>query len=85
MSQCRSCGAEIIWCKTESGKATPLDAVPVDATKVDRTCILDNGVARFGAIDCRHDEPHYVSHFSTCLNGARHRKPKENSQPEKVR
>jgi len=28
MSQCKSCGAEIIWCQTPAGKLMPLDAKP---------------------------------------------------------
>jgi hypothetical protein len=28
MPKCKGCGAEIIWTKTASGKATPLDAKP---------------------------------------------------------
>jgi hypothetical protein len=76
VSKCKSCGAEIVWVKTESGRTMPLDATPVDPVEVDRTCIIDNGVAKFGAIDCRHDEPHYVSHFSTCPQAAQHRKEK---------
>ena len=29
MSQCRSCGAEIVWMKTGSGKNIPVDAETV--------------------------------------------------------
>ena len=74
MSVCKSCGAEILWVKTESGKAMPLDAKPVDGTKVDGTCIVDHGVAKFGAIDCPRDTPQFVSHFATCPNAKKHRR-----------
>lgn len=73
-AKCRSCGAAIIWAKTESGRSMPLDAEPVDPTRVNTTCILDRGVARFGAIDGPSGEPRYVSHFATCPNAARHRR-----------
>lgn len=76
MITCKSCGRPIIWARTESGKAMPLDAQPVDAAKVEGTCILDQGVARFGAIDTAPGVPHYVSHFATCPNAAAHRKPR---------
>jgi hypothetical protein len=77
MSKCSSCGSEIIWAKTENGKAMPLDAAPVDPTKVDGTCLLIDGVARFGAIDAPTREPRYVSHFATCPNAAKHRRKRQ--------
>lgn len=66
MSNCRSCHAEIIWAKTESGKAMPLDAKP------EKRFIL------FPGPDGNEDEAvavdTYVSHFATCPNANQHRK-----------
>lgn len=73
-AKCRSCGAAIMWVKTQSGKSMPLDAAPVDATKVDGTCFVEDGVAYFGAIDRPPGDLHYVSHFATCPNAKQHRK-----------
>lgn len=74
MAKCSSCGADIIWARTESGRRIPLDAAPVDPTKVDGAGFLENGVARFGAFELPPGTPRYVSHFATCPHAARHRK-----------
>ena len=58
MGKCRSCGAEVVWVKTRSGRSMPLDAVNPNAGNVR---IVDN-VAHVGA----DGSGHYVSHFSTC-------------------
>ena len=73
MSTCRTCGAEIIWAKTRTGKSMPLDAIPV-GQDVEGTCLLEDGIAYFGAFDHKPDAPRYVSHFATCPNAAKHRR-----------
>lgn len=69
MANCRSCGAEIIWAKTLSGKAMPLDAEPVLGGRIR----LEDGIA-YPHSSCR--EPHYNTHFVTCKFAAQHRRKK---------
>lgn len=61
---CRSCGAEIVWAITKSGKRMPLDADPVTGLGV---FVFDNGYA----VD---PPPLRRSHFATCPNADEHRK-----------
>jgi hypothetical protein len=77
---CRSCGAEIIWAKTKSGKAMPIDAKPSPNGNLvlrklagGRDCHV--GIFAVGP-DAPHVEPRYVSHFSTCPQANKHRKSK---------
>jgi hypothetical protein len=68
-SNCRSCGAEIIWCVTESGKRMPVDA----QTSVDGNIILElkPGNAPPTALVRTADQLtghtlRHKSHFATC-------------------
>lgn len=72
MTDCRSCGALVLWAKTSSGKAMPVDADPVGARG---NLVLDTEagelvvrVVRVGSHD-----PSWVSHFSSCPNAGTHR------------
>lgn len=64
---CRSCGAEVLWAKTQQGRAIPLDREPVASGNVEFTGVLDTvrvlapdgDAVLFGG-------PRYVSHFATC-------------------
>lgn len=72
MSTCRSCQKEIIWAKTTSGKAMPIERA------VDGNLVVVKGVAH---VIPKGDEPvagmqRFVSHFATCVNAASHRKAK---------
>jgi hypothetical protein len=76
-ARCRSCGAGILWAiSTASGKPIPIDPQPVD-----------NGNVRLGrnargeitaSVLGRHEAGPgmHVSHFATCPNRDRHRRPK---------
>lgn len=68
MSQCKSCGADIIWAKTPKGKDMPLNAFGET-----RWFVEGGGNV---TTTCR---PVIVrtSHFATCPNANQHRKPKE--------
>lgn len=80
MSRCKSCGAQIIWKRMQSGKSMPVDpelvtywAKPGAAGRV----ITPNGEV----ISCEFEgDPNsatgigYVSHFSTCPNADQHRR-----------
>lgn len=69
-AKCKSCGAPIIWRVTEGGKSIPVDAEPS----------ADGNLIFFGT--SAHPVPklwtgdRYKSHFATCPNAAKHRKPK---------
>lgn len=70
-STCKSCGASIIWCKTEKGANAPIDAEP----SADGNIVIIDGIAKhsnflFG------DLPKYKNHFATCKHAALHRKDK---------
>jgi hypothetical protein len=58
MANCRSCGAEIVWAKTERGKAIPLDAKPEKRFVLEEVPMQRDRQAR--------QVTTYVSHFATC-------------------
>ena len=74
VSVCRSCGASILWAATASGRSTPLDAGP----HPEGNLYLDGDVARVAVAARAAPEgaPLYRSHFATCPQAARHRRPK---------
>ncbi len=61
--KCRSCSADILWATTEAGKTIPLDVKPAPGL----FSVDERGVARSAKV--------YVSHFATCPNAQKHRKP----------
>jgi hypothetical protein len=83
-SNCRSCGARILWARTENGKAIPLDAQP----REDGTFFaLDQGAADKNLLALHVSSPKpaaieaqrmglskRVSHFATCPSAQHHRK-----------
>jgi hypothetical protein len=72
VNRCRSCGAEILWARTTSGKPMPLDREP----SANGNVLLRDGVAQvLGPLDVAvTGEPLYLSHFATCPSAASHRK-----------
>jgi hypothetical protein len=71
---CRSCGSEIIWARTEAGKPIPLDAEPGQEACVGSFVL--NGHSPDGHHRCRLskvDDPqgteHHMNHFATCPQG----------------
>lgn len=70
MSHCSSCPAEIVWGRTPTGKAMPLDAAP----DPNGMWVLDDGNIR--KAEESDTAPHYTSHFATCPNAKTHRKEK---------
>ena len=79
MSNCRSCGQQIVWIKLVSGKLNPCDPqkhsikegngdmviVTVDGRVVRGTpCSYDDGADTTG----------YISHFATCQNAGQWRR-----------
>ena len=81
---CRSCGATIVWARTERGKKMPVDYPAVDRRSLESDrglfVLRETGapdgpmaVASWPAATQAGDEL-YLSHFSTCSNAAEHRK-----------
>lgn len=77
MPKCRSCNAEIVWCRTPKGGQMPVDAQP----DPDGNLVMDAGQG--ATPECRplknsekadHPGPFHKSHFATCPNAKDHRK-----------
>lgn len=86
MSKCKSCGAEIIWVKTKSGKSMPCDAqrkyfhengdlgFHYDDKEME-TFITEDGETKRGWEDeYAGDYAGYTPHWATCPNANQHRK-----------
>jgi len=55
--QCMSCGADIVWFRTKSGKRMPVDERSTEPTDREDQLNLQR----------------HVSHFATCPNASQHR------------
>ena len=64
---CKSCGAPIVWGRTEAGKYMPLDEKEVMYWKLDNFGRLSTDKGR-------------TSHFATCPQANRHRKPRAEAE-----
>lgn len=74
MSACRSCGAQIIWARTERGKAMPVDA---QSTPDGNLVLTEEPTGELIArVDARPMRQRYTSHFQTCPNADSHRRPR---------
>lgn len=70
---CSSCGAPIIWAKTARlRRFIPLDKEPIIGGNI----VLDGGIASIETIGLFDRTPKYVSHFTTCPNAKKHRRPR---------
>lgn len=88
---CRSCGAPLIWARTEKSRWLPLDAEPVTARFGASLFVLrerDQPKPLAVAIPPTvfPDEPAYQAHFATCPHadkwrGAKARAERELDQP----
>lgn len=80
MSRCRSCGAEIIWVKMQSGKKMPCDPPLLPfwwSPKGEHTLITQDGETVTGDLDGEPDEVTDVgriSHWATCPHADNHRR-----------
>jgi len=61
-AKCKSCDADIIWVRMNSGKPMPLDAKP------EKRVVQNIGSPVYRVADA------YISHFVTCPNAAQHRR-----------
>ncbi len=70
MARCKSCGAEIIWIKTKSGKAMPCNPQKISYRntfpKGDLVLVTPEGKIARGTPDMDSDSYGYESHFATC-------------------
>jgi hypothetical protein len=73
VSECRSCGAAIIWTKTQKGKNMPVDAEPSSAgnyaLQEDAPAPLAVRLANDAA--ATYTGPKHQSHFETCPDAKR--------------
>lgn len=77
MSTCRSCGAEIRWVRSATtGKPMPLDPEKVKGGNVEVIVKLGETEETAKILWRDPERVAYVSHFATCPNAAKHRKPK---------
>lgn len=84
MAKCKSCGAEILWIKTEKGKMMPcnLRAIPVRGIRdgmdeaINRiiTVVTRDGRIQTGIADPSSPVYGFESHFATCPYAGKHRK-----------
>ena len=81
MAFCKSCGKQIVWVKSEAGKAIPCDAEKVMGERTPLggdLVVTDNGtVVRCKVGSCTDESKlvvGYISHFATCPHANRHRK-----------
>jgi hypothetical protein len=73
MATCRSCGARIVWARSEkTGKPMPVDVDEVDDGNLVFVAMQEDGtpIARYVA----NGEGLRVSHFATCPDAKAHRK-----------
>lgn len=72
-STCRSCGAPVVWVRTEAGRPMPLDPEPTPTGNVIYTDEADRRVKVVGTADDLFATDRYVSHFATCPHAEEHR------------
>jgi hypothetical protein len=83
MSLCRSCGAQILWARTEKGKKAPIDLEPNPlGTIIIREKEGEQPLAIFGVPDGAFpEEPRHTSHFATCPEADHWRHKHRQEQP----
>ena len=71
MSQCKSCRADIEWCRTPSGSLIPLD---VGTTERGNIVVSRDLLGDKTATVVAPGQGDRVSHFATCPNAKEHRR-----------
>ena len=85
-SFCRACGAEIGFIKTKAGKTMPVDAKGVPFIQVPagkELFVLEDGTTEHGfraLPDSQFVKTGYVSHFATCPEADKFRKPRKSDR-----
>jgi len=67
MPTCKTCGAEILWIVTPTGKAHPVDAKP-EKRWVTVFSLDEDGGEEWALVDT------YLTHFATCPQADQHRR-----------
>lgn len=84
-TKCRSCGADVLWVRWESGKRMPVDTEPDMRPRSGGNIVLTlRGGQELGELVAdtyradKHDPKRnrYTSHFATCIHADQHRKEK---------
>lgn len=73
--RCKSCGQAIGWVVTQHGKRMPVDINPVGSQSGFRVGEGDMPLATF-VPKSPGGEQLYQSHFATCPNAPKHRRPR---------
>lgn len=71
ISNCRSCGAAVLWAQTENGKVMPVDPAPHPDGNLVLTSIGGGFQVR---VDKAAPGEKHRSHFVTCPNAEQHRR-----------
>ena len=75
MSRCKTCGAEIKWIRTKSGKNMPVDAEKVKFVPGGKNIVVtENGETVRAKISEYGTETGYIPHWATCTDPNRHRR-----------
>lgn len=83
MSRCRSCGAEILWIRTQAGKMMPVDIKTerfYPDRYGDRLYVMNDGHTMRGTPAPKGEDvlpcvaSGHISHFATCPDAVKHRK-----------
>lgn len=82
MSTCSSCKAEIIWCVTPRGKRMPVGAAEHPSglyviTRPDGDPLACASLLEVPSVMAYAHKARHLSHFATCPNADKHRKPRE--------
>lgn len=89
MSRCKSCGADIIWIKTNNGKSMPCDPDQVLYKQKKggaATTVTPNGEVVKCELNVDPEDATgigYIPHWATCSNADQHRK-KRNGGTQRV-
>ncbi len=66
-AKCKTCGADIVWLQTKSGKAIPVLPIDQEEQPVNPGDVFD--------------PDYHVAHFSNCAQADQHRRPREQKAP----
>jgi hypothetical protein len=75
-STCATCRARIVYAWTNLGMRLPVDPYPVPGGNLDVAADGQHGSLLARYVDADPDVVRYVSHFATCPDADRHRRPR---------
>jgi hypothetical protein len=74
VSTCSSCGAEVAWTRTRTGKRMPLDPHPRADGNVIVDVATDTAIVLAPGTPMPVGVPRFTSHFATCPHADQHRR-----------